>query len=115
MDIATAICYKRAKTCGGWACGRSWGVADPATYGLRWPRWNARKAPLAGSSSRQQRRSSPQGAEEEDAARGHIPGDEAPELLRETLREARSRAGRGRATRAQACPQARAARGAASR
>ena len=35
MDIATAICYKRAKTCGGWACGRSSGVADPATYGLR--------------------------------------------------------------------------------
>jgi len=45
------------------------------------------------SGSRQQCRSGPQGAQEEDAARGHFPRDETPRALRKTLRkEAREKA-----------------------
>src|SRR5262249_55042626 len=84
----------------------AWGLGSRRRRGLFPPsrprqlsQLNARKAPLAGSSPRQQRRSGPQGAQEEDAARGHFSGDEAPQLLRETLREARARASRSRAAR----------------
>src|SRR5438309_8396143 len=59
---------------------------------------------------RQQRRPGPEGAEEEDAARGLVPRDEAARALREALREARPPEGRGRAPRPQAGPQARPAR-----
>src|SRR6516225_1123870 len=46
-----------------------------------------RGMPHAGSRPRQQCRPSPQGAEEEDAARRRLPQDEAPQALRKTLGE----------------------------
>src|ERR1051325_3783206 len=69
-----------------------------------------KRMPGAGSRSRQQCRSSPQGAEEEDAARGDFPRDEAPRPLRKALREKGPRKGRSRAPRTQARPQEIAAR-----
>src|SRR3979409_2459417 len=66
--------------------------------------------PRAGSRPRKQRRPSPQGAEEEDAARGYFPRDEAPRPLRKALREEGPRKGRSGAPRAQAGPQEAAAR-----
>src|SRR5262249_17906601 len=51
-----------------------------------------------------------QGAEKEDAARGHLPRDEAPRPLRKTLREEGPRKGGSRAPCSQACPQEAAAR-----
>src|SRR5690606_36506763 len=60
--------------------------------------------------SRQQRRPSPQGAEEEDAARGLVPRNEAPRALREAVGKARPPEGRGRPPGPQAGPQARPAR-----
>src|SRR6185437_3642987 len=54
--------------------------------------------------------SSPQGAEEEDAAGGYFPRDEAPRALRKALREEGPRKGGSRAPRAQAGPQEVAAR-----
>src|SRR5262249_2863830 len=66
----------------------------------------------AGSRPRQQCRPSPQGAEEEDAARGHLPRDEASRTLRKTLRKEGPREGGSDPPGAQACPQAHAARGA---
>src|SRR5438309_12072800 len=59
---------------------------------------------------RQQRRPGPQGAEEEDAARGLVPRDEAARALRKAVREARPSEGGSRAPGAQAGPQAGAAR-----
>src|SRR5262249_30450388 len=59
---------------------------------------------------RQQCRSGPQGAEEEDAARGHFPRDEAPRPLRKTLREEGAREGGSDPPGAQARAQAHAAR-----
>src|SRR5262249_35070863 len=44
-----------------------------------------RRSKRASSRSRQQRRPSPEGAEEEDAARGHFPRDEASRPLRKTI------------------------------
>src|SRR5260370_10772800 len=64
----------------------------------------------AGSRSRQQCRPGPQGAEEEDAARGDFPRDEAPRPLRKTLREEGAREGGSDPPGAQAGAQARAAR-----
>src|SRR5262249_24143873 len=55
-------------------------------------------------------RSGPQGAEEEDAARGHFPRDEAPRPLRKTLREKGAREGGSDPPGAQARAQAHAAR-----
>src|SRR4030081_100596 len=69
-----------------------------------------KRMPGAGSRSRQQCRSSPQGAEEEDAARGDFPRDEAPRSLRKALREEGPRKGRSRAPRPQAGAQEAAAR-----
>src|SRR5205085_9647045 len=60
---------------------------------------------------RQQRRPSPQGAEEEDAARRLVPRNEAARPLRKALRKARPPEGGGRAPGPQAGPQARPARG----
>ena len=73
------------------------------------------RQPLASPRPRQQRRSSPEGAQEEDAARGHFPRDEAPQLLREAVGAARAREGRGRAPCPEARPQARATRRPAAR
>src|SRR4051794_27254690 len=69
-----------------------------------------KRMPGAGSRSRQQCRSSPQGAEEEDAARGDFPRDEAARPLRKALRKEGPRKGRSRAPRAQARAQEAAAR-----
>src|SRR6266496_1057623 len=68
----------------------------------------------AGSRPRQQCRPGPQGAEEEDAARGHFPRDEAPRPLRKTLREEGAREGGSHPPGAQAGAQARATRGPAA-
>src|SRR5579863_3369959 len=68
----------------------------------------------AGSRSRQQCRSSPQGAEEEDAARGHFPRDETPRSLRKAIGKKSKREGRGDPPRPQARAQAPAARGPAA-
>ena len=65
----------------------------------------------ASTRSRQQRGSGPQGAQEEDAARGHFPRDEASRPLREAVREAGAREGGGGSARAQARSQEAAARG----
>src|SRR5579863_5065566 len=65
----------------------------------------------AGTRSRQQRRSSPQGAQEEDAARGRLPRDEAPPQLRKAVRTPGPRKGRGGAARPQARAQASRTRG----
>ena len=51
------------------------------------------------------------GVEKEDAARGHLPGDEAAAVLRKTVRAVDAREGRGGAPRPQARAQAGAARG----
>src|SRR5260370_32119281 len=64
----------------------------------------------AGSRSRQQCRPGPQGAQEEDAARGDFPRDEAPRPLRKTIREEGARTGGSDPPGAQAGAQARAAR-----
>src|SRR5262249_13737860 len=68
----------------------------------------------AGSRPRQQCRPGPQGAEEEDAARGHFPRDEAPRPLRKTLGKEGAREGGSDPPGAQARAQAHAARGAAA-
>src|SRR5262245_26669625 len=65
------------------------------------PDLNGKEEARAGSRSRQQRRSGPQGAEEEDAARGDLPRDEAARPLRKTLRKARPREGGSHPSRAQ--------------
>src|SRR6476619_4688862 len=53
-----------------------------------WTRPRAEKEySFAGSRPRQQRRPGPQGAQEEDAARGHFPRDETPRPLRKTIRK----------------------------
>src|SRR6478752_3781100 len=44
-----------------------------------------RRSKRASTRSRQQRRSGPEGAEEEDAARGHFPRNEASRPLRKTI------------------------------
>src|ERR1035437_5557545 len=75
---------------------------------------NQRGTPRAGTRPRQQCRPSPQGAEEEDAARGHLPRDETPRPLREPLREESSREGGSHPPRPQARPQEDAARGSAA-
>src|SRR5262249_1975963 len=71
----------------------------------------ARGTTRAGSRSRQQRRPGPQGAEEEDAARGYFPRDEAPRSLRKALRKESPRKGGSDPPGAQARAQADAARG----
>src|SRR5262249_56861132 len=71
----------------------------------------ARGTTRAGSRSRQQRRPGPQGAEEEDAARGYFPRDEAPRSLRKALRKEGPRKGGSDPPGAQARAQAHAARG----
>src|SRR5262249_23311367 len=63
---------------------------------------------------RQQCRPSPQGVEEEDAARRPFPRDEAPQALRETLREESPGEGGSRPSRPQARPQKITARGSAT-
>src|SRR5580698_3826978 len=60
--------------------------------------------------SRQQHRSGAEGAEEEDAARRHLPRDEAERPLRKAEREARARTRRGDPALSQAAAQARPAR-----
>src|ERR1035437_5149463 len=75
---------------------------------------NQRGTPRAGTRPRQQCRPSPQGAEEEDATRGHLPRDEAPRPLRETLREESPREGGSHPPRPQARAQEIAARGPAA-
>src|ERR1700744_1740614 len=64
----------------------------------------------ASSRSRQQRRPGPQGAQEEDAARGHFPRDETPRPLRKTLRKESAREGGSDPPRPQAGAQEDAAR-----
>src|SRR3954466_6311562 len=73
-----------------------------------------KRMPGAGSRSRQQCRSSPQGAEKEDAARGDFPRDEAPRPLRKTVGKEGPGAGRSDSPRPQARPQEDAARGSAA-
>src|SRR5665647_2188004 len=73
-----------------------------------------RGTPRAGTRPRQQCRPGSQGAEEEDAARGHLPRDEAPRPLRETLREESPREGGSHQPRPQARAQEIAARGPAA-
>ena len=68
----------------------------------------------AGRRPGQQCRSGAEGAQEEDAARGHLPRDEASRPLREAVRAQGAREGGGRAPGPQACPQARPARGPAA-
>src|ERR1035437_37509 len=75
---------------------------------------NQRGTPRAGTRPRQQCRPGSQGAEEEDAARGHLPRDEAPRPLRETLREESPREGGSHQPRPQARDQEIAARGPAA-
>src|SRR5262249_6542357 len=58
--------------------------------------------------------SGPQGAQEENAARGDFPRDEAPRPLRETLRKEGPGEGGSDPPRPQACPQTHAARGTAA-
>src|SRR5260370_42586242 len=70
-----------------------------------------RNTPRAGSRPRQQCRPSPQGAEEEDAARGRIPRDETPRPLRKTLREEGPGEDGSHPPRPQARPQKAATRG----
>ena len=65
----------------------------------------------AGHRQGQQCRPGAEGAEEEDAARGHLPRDEASRSLRKAIREEGAREGRRRPPRPQARPQARPARG----
>src|SRR5215218_252729 len=65
----------------------------------------------AGSCPGKQRRPDAARPEEEDAARRHLPGDEAPRALREAVREEGPRESRGGAPRPQADPQEAAARG----
>ncbi len=48
---------------------------------------SARRNTRAGTRPRQQRRPGPQGAQEEDAARGHFPRNEASRPLRKAVRE----------------------------
>src|SRR5690348_14347069 len=60
---------------------------------------------------RQQRRSGAARAQEEAAARGRVPRDEAPPQLREAVRATRPREGRGRPPLPQAPSQAHGARG----
>src|SRR5271166_4875722 len=64
----------------------------------------------AGTRSRQQCRSGPQGAQEEDAARGNFSRDEASRSLREAVRKEGARKGGGGAARAEAGAQEVAAR-----
>src|SRR5579872_4642494 len=64
----------------------------------------------AGSRPGQQRRPSPQGAEEEDAARGRIPRDEAPRPLRKAVGTQSAGTCGGDPPRPQARPQKAAAR-----
>src|ERR1700722_12725606 len=68
----------------------------------------------AGTRSRQQCRSGPQGPQEENATRGNFPRNEASRPLREALGEEGARKGRGRSARAQARSQEVATRGPAS-
>src|ERR1035437_2240787 len=75
---------------------------------------NQRGTPRAGTRPRQQCLPSSQGTEEEDAARGHLPRDEAPRPLRETLREESPREGGSHPPRPQARAQEIAARGPAA-
>src|SRR5579862_7834663 len=60
--------------------------------------------------SRQQHRSGAEGAQEEDATRGHLPRDETQGTLRKTERKACPRAGRGNPPLSQAATQAPATR-----
>ena len=76
------FCYRRARKGGVPAPASS---PPPAFNPIDW-----RGMTRAGSRPRQQRRPSPQGAQEEDAARGHLPRDEAPRPLREAIREERA-------------------------
>src|SRR5262245_14883401 len=73
-----------------------------------------RGMPRAGSRPGQQRRPGPQGAQEEDAARGDFPRDEASRPLREAIRKEGPGEGGGDPPRPQARPQAHAARGPAA-
>src|SRR5450759_1705761 len=74
MDSQPLFCYRRAtqkpRYCGAFDF-------NPAP--------EQRRSKRASSRSRQQRRPGPQGAQEEDAARGHFPRDEASRPLRKTL------------------------------
>src|SRR5258705_12232606 len=66
--------------------------------------------PRSGAGSRYQCRSSPEGAEEEGAARGYFPRDEVRRSLGKALREESPRKGGSHTPRAQARPQEAAAR-----
>src|SRR6185295_9763657 len=66
----------------------------------------SRSDTFAGLRSRQQRRSGASRPEEENAAGGSVPGDEAAALLRKTVGSGDAGEGRGGAPQAQARPQA---------
>src|SRR5690606_16366615 len=70
------------------------------------PALKGKRSVLASHRPRQQCRPGPARAEEEDAARGHLPRDEAAPQLREALRTARPRKSRSRPPLPQAHAQA---------
>src|SRR4029079_4194974 len=75
------------------------------------PSEHQRRSKRASSRSRQQRRPGPEGAQKEDAARGHFPRDETPRPLRKTIGKEGAEKGGG----APPGPQARAQEDAARR
>jgi len=74
------------------------------------PRQRWRVSNRTDRSPRQQRRPGAEGPQEEDAARGRLPGNEGPHCLREAVRGQGSSEGRGHPQGAETSPQTRPAR-----